>query len=137
MQHGLRSKYVGCMDISKIRLRKSKHYCGSHAGPCQINGGSHRKSRHLEGGDWVRFNDKINDILDSVAGGLSAEVKSHAIVLRKGTKRRTAYRGAIIRQGEWNNHGLDEDFEDFCGKKARRSLAEAGTPALPSSQYLS
>jgi hypothetical protein len=77
-----------------IRLKKSKHYCGNHAGPCQINPAfekPHIKGKWLEGADWVAFNDMINDTLDFLQ--FDADVSSSTCKIRIGLMRCIEYIG--------------------------------------------
>lgn len=134
---GTRSRLAVQISITKVRLKARRPYCGNHAGPCQIQGAhTNRSATYLEGGDWVRFNDKLNDILDRVAGGLCASVASAACVIRQGAERRTRYEMSVMGHGDWQKTGEELYYEDHRGRRAPRSLAEAGTPGLPVSQYL-
>lgn len=66
--------------LHRIRLTKNKPYCGQHPGECVIGiigilGARPKPAlRCLEWGDWVRFNELINDVLDKM--GACAEVWS-------------------------------------------------------------
>jgi hypothetical protein len=64
--------------LRKIRLTKGKPYCGQHPGECVIGIlGARPKPvlRCLEWGDWIAFNDLVNDVLDAMK--VHAEVWSH------------------------------------------------------------
>lgn len=111
------------ISFHKIRLQKSKEYCGSHAGPCLL-GGPDRKAVFLEGADWVEFNDRLNNIMDKL--GLSANIASSVCVIRKGFLRRIKYSGG--KGGEWLK---DENaYLDNCGKPAIKSSYPSGTPGI-------
>ena len=134
---GSRSRLAAMISITRVRLCESRPYCGNHAGPCRIQG-EHKnsKAKYLEGGDWVEFNDKLNDLLDRVGGGLCADVASSTLVLRKGPRRRTVYAAISADTGDWVKNAAAEHYADYRKSRAPRSLAEAGTPGLPVQQYL-
>ena len=61
------------IELRTIRLLVAKPYCGNHAGPCvRPQPGPPRKSKCLEGADWIKFHDIINTVLDTL--DLAAEV---------------------------------------------------------------
>lgn len=64
-------KVAPVIDMGRIRLIKSKKYCGQHPGECQT-GGPRRSGPWLEWKDWVSFHSLINDVLDSLS--ISADV---------------------------------------------------------------
>lgn len=129
-------KYCHEVQVATVRLKDSKPYCGNHAGPCKTDPRfprPHRNLKYLEGGDWVVFNDLVNDVLDEL--NISAKVDSSNCVMRLGKKRRVHYGQGHTFEGAWNEKGNAEDYQDWCGKLAPRSTAPAGTPALPMEQY--
>lgn len=134
---GSRSRLAAMISITCVRLCESRPYCGNHAGPCRIKG-EHKnsKAKFLEGGDWVEFNDKLNDLLDRVGGGLCANVASSTLVLRKGPRRRIVYAAISPDHGDWVKNAEAQHYADYRKSRAPRSLAEAGTPGLPVPQYL-
>lgn len=114
------SKYkAGCINIYKVRLRTAKEFCGNHPAACEIGNPTHRKGAHLEGADWVQFNDELNNILDRM--NVSARVESALVIVRKGALRRTNYRHRYPRPGanaEWIRDSEHEfDWEDCKGIK--------------------
>ena len=115
--------------LSKIRLKESKPWCGSHPLRCDENA-TNRKSTLLEGADWVEFNDRINDVLDRYE--VSANIASAVCILRKEEQRRIYYGWHLDAAGnpEWN---MDEDewgYSNYCGLIALPSLYPDGTPGL-------
>lgn len=117
------------VQLLTVRLRESKPYCGNHAGPCQIQGPHkpHRKSKCLEGSDWVAFNDMVNDCLDKLGMVCDVEVGGGRfyICLRKDGKRRIDYFGPG--GGEFNPFGT---YEDRRYEKSGPSSLVAGTPGI-------
>lgn len=118
------------LNLKMIRLKQSKRYCGNHPNACDIEGG--RMGNFLEGADWVEFNDRLNDVLDSLH--VSAFVRSDRIVIcRKGFERRVVYTSHPL---QFNGHDWDYDayewnesrFENWCGKIAPPSEYPEGTP---------
>lgn len=101
------------ISLRKIRLKESKPYCGSHPGPCIIEGRK-RKAVFLEGLDWIEFNDILNNWADALP--LEADISSSVCAIRIGRKRRMDYRGHNegTKQAEWDKYG--EKYEDYCGK---------------------
>lgn len=78
------------VNIQQVRLRASKAYCGSH--PCGCEGDPKKrdkKAAHLEGADWVEFNDRLNTVLDGL--GAHARIESSQVHLREAGKRRVVY----------------------------------------------
>lgn len=114
----------GILELRIIRLKEAKPYCGNHGGPCLIERTPKRKSRCLEGVDWVEFNDLVNDILDSL--GVSADVMSSACTIRRGRSRRVVYKADS--RGEWDKLGTNSEYEDWSGRVAPRSKYPEGTP---------
>lgn len=133
----------GSLKLSKIRLRESKPYCGNHAKACErstldaiLGGRPHRRSKYLEGADWVEFNDRLNDAMDRF--GVSCSIRSSDCWIRKGTLRRIAYDAktfvGVPGNGEWrwDRDACPEDWveakdlpEDF-----RASWFPEGTPGI-------
>lgn len=118
-------KRVHRVMIRNVRLRESKHYCGAHAGPCQINPlfhKPHRKAKFLEGADWVAFNDMLNDLLDEM--GIHADVSSSVCVIRKGLERCVEYDG---KDGQdFNKFGR---YANCIGQQVKAKYP-AGTPGI-------
>jgi hypothetical protein len=114
------------INVSNVRLMEKKDYCGSHPGTCQIQR-AHRKGAWLEGADWVEFNDRLNNVLDGF--GVSANVASSVVVLRKGRERCIEYYGQPSRgpNAEWAKYGR---YADYCGKVAPASRFPLGTPGI-------
>ena len=118
--------------ISNIRLKESKKWCGSHPAQCDVP--ATRRATFLEGADWVEWNDRLNDLLDSM--NVSANVRSAVCILRKDVRRRTHYGMyyqaplGVVQRTEWNE---DEDYryyEDYRGRIAPASYYPEGTPGL-------
>jgi hypothetical protein len=125
--------------IDTVRLKTSKAYCGNHPNACE-NGGTreeeqpHRRSRYLEGADWVEFNDLINDLLDALE--LDGRFESALLIMRKGRERRTHYGSTRIgRQFQWNKDEDSDEYQDFCGKLAPDSTFPDGTPGIYKNSY--
>ena len=119
------------LTIHDVRLKQSKDYCGNHPFSCPVRQFErpHKKYNYLEGADWVVFNDLINDILD--LHGISANVASSLVVIRKGRKRCIKYWGHKLGNGidsQWDKEGK---YEDYVGKKVGRSEFPEGTPGIP------
>jgi hypothetical protein len=118
--------------IHNVRLREAKHYCGNHPYPCPVSPFGerpHRKGKWLEGADWVAFNDLVNDVLDDL--GVSADVASSVVRLRKGRERCVRYEGYSRGFGgayEWvKDSGC---FADMIGKPHEVSEYPEGTPGI-------
>jgi hypothetical protein len=117
--------------IHQVRLNAAKPYCGNHPYPCPVNPFGferpHRKGKWLEGADWVAFNDLVNDVLDDL--GVSADVASSVVRLRKGRERCVRYEGYSRGFGgayEWvKDSGC---FADMIGKPHEISEYPDGTP---------
>lgn len=110
-------------------MREGKDYCGQHGGPCQVPFGGprpHKKSKCLEGLDWVSFNDMINDALDSI--GHDGNVASSVCIIRKGRKRRMMY--DCGGDGDWDKDTDDEFYTDNCGMPPIISAHTEGTPGI-------
>lgn len=99
----VKGRHRRCLRLRRIRLLQAKDYCGQHAGPCPLRGVPHKNPRatYLEGGDWVAFDDMINDVLDRHR--IEADVWSvgrefvKPYYIRRGRMRRTAYPGVWMR----------------------------------------
>jgi hypothetical protein len=114
--------------IRNIRLRESRKYCGNHPNACELNTPG-RKTKYLEGADWVEFNDMINDICDSI--GLNARVRTSVCEVRRGTDRRIRYNSHMeFIQWQWDKIGDDEDYENYIGLNAPDSEYPFGTPGV-------
>jgi len=135
-----KSRFTALVEISgdkvkirNVRLKQNKDYCGNHPFTCPIRpwgNEKHKKLNYLEGADWVAFNDMVNDVLDDL--GVSADVASSLVVIRKGEKRCVNYGGHLLSNkidNEWNKEG--EKYENWIGKKAERSKFPIGTPGIP------
>lgn len=123
-------KFIWVAKIRQIRLVTKKPYCGNHPEMCELQGFGNTKPRmgnYLEGTDWVDWNDRLNDVLDSV--GLKADVATAACVVRKGTTRRVQYDSYWIGNfALWEQFGPVSHYEDWCGKVAPASIYPFGTP---------
>ena len=123
------------VSIHLVRLKESKHYCGNHPLPCPIRPfpKKHIHSTCLEGADWVAFNDMINDVLDNL--GVSANVASSLVVIRKGNERCINYDSQVLSNGIDNEWTRDSHcFENRIGQVSPRSEYPNGTPGIP--EYL-
>lgn len=120
------------VDIPKVRLRAPKEFCGNHPAACEVGNPHHRKGRHLEGADWVQFNDELNNILDRM--NVSARVQSAQVILRKGPVRRTHYGHRYPGQGnaEWlKDSDREWDWEDARATRPHPiSTFDEGTPGI-------
>lgn len=119
------------LKIKNVRLKDPKKYCGSHPYACDIDRG--RRSRYLEGADWVEFNDLLNDVFD--LHEVSANISSSVCKIRKGRKRRMDYDGHAEWVGnrvfyEWDKDTDEDCYEDWCGKIAPNSTFPEGTPGI-------
>jgi len=113
------------VNIETIRLRRSKGYCGNHAGPCRVTGGRHRKSTCLEGADWVAFNNMVNDVLDNIHH--DGDAGSRFVKVRLGKQRRIDY--SSFGHGDWIPVGEPGDYADYCGKEPPEETEyPSGTP---------
>lgn len=123
--------YYGAINISTIRLKKAKQYCGNHAGPCLLTFELPKKKyKYLEGADWVEFNDTINDFLDKKK--LSAVVESAEVRVRLNNMRRVYY--SDNGYGVWNKYGHADDYE--CGfKENLQTVFTYGTPGIYKEDY--
>lgn len=113
---------VFCVVLHPVRLREAKHYCGHHAGPCRLGGGSHKKARYLEGADWVAFNHMINDCLDR--HNMIADVRSSVVIVRKGARRRMDYYSA-------DGFTFDRDTDNYADYRRKKSPEPEYTPGTP------
>lgn len=122
------------INISSVRLRKAKEFCGSHPAACEVGNPTHRKGKHLEGADWVQFNDELNNILDRLS--VSARVESALVIVRKGDLRRTIYRHRYPQPGanaEWVKDSEHEfDWDDCKGIKSGHPVSsfDEDTPGV-------
>ena len=96
--------------LRSIRLKNPKPYCGNHPNACETTNGKTRKSKFLEGADWVQFDDMLNDWADEIL--LSATIKSTACLIRKGKERRVEYSGSNGQ--EWDYEGVYKDYTLVC-----------------------
>jgi hypothetical protein len=115
--------------FNTIRLKEKKVYCGNHPYSCAIaNPGriepAHRKTKFLEGADWVGFNDMINDTLDELF--ITATVKSSACIVRKGLERCVKY--TAFPGKEWDKEGK---FKNCIASKRPITIFPKGTPGIP------
>lgn len=120
----------------KVQLQERKHFCGNHPGACALSGHdkAHRRTRFMEGADWVDFNDSVNDLLDRFH--VDCEVFSkpreltRRLIIRKGKMRRLCYGMEAIQGTRFNIWVHDEDgvYADYCGKEAPRSEFPSNTP---------
>ncbi len=126
--------------LENIRLVDKKDYCGAHPNECQVNR-PHKTTRYLEGGDWIGWNDMLNDVLDRMK--MDADAWSYNRESRGGGKypirlglcRRTNYESEMVCQWgrtffHWDSAVNADDFTNYCGKKAPRSTYPDGTPGL-------
>jgi hypothetical protein len=121
--------------IGGVRLRESKHYCGNHPLPCPVRmfPVKHKNTKLLEGADWVAFNDMLNDVLDNL--GVSANVASSHVIIRKGDQRCIGYGAQAAGNGIDNEWVRDSgQFAKTIGMKPFRSMYPNGTPGIP--EYL-
>lgn len=113
--------------IEEVRLREKKGYCGNHPGACVVPR-KHKKMNYLEGVDWVEWNDMLNDIMDEHHA--DADAASSHVIIRKGKKRCVSYTDHFLNAATLHRD-WDKDsgqFEDWCGRIAKRSLYPEGTP---------
>lgn len=114
--------------ILNVRLKAAKPYCGAHPNACEI-GGVDKKTRFLEGADWVEFNDLLNDALDKLS--VDAKIASSVCVVRKGRCRRVEYSSTYVgRTYQWNKDEGDYAYVDSCCKTATPSKFPNGTPGI-------
>lgn len=118
--------------IINIRLKSKKEYCGNHPAACEIGNPTHKKSKYLEGADWVEFDDWINDQLD--AKSISANISTITCQVRRGRMRRTLYSHFYSGFGgnaQWTRDD-PEFYIDWCGKDtpAPRSAFPHSTPGI-------
>jgi hypothetical protein len=125
---GARKKSI---NITEVRLRKKKPYCGNHPNSCELGGGGKDPKRvYLEGADWVEFNDRLNDIMDEKH--ISANARSAVCHIRRGTYRRVYY--GSYKPSPWGNYQWEmlgdivHDYEDHTGIVSEPSLFPEGTP---------
>lgn len=100
------------IEMRKIRLKEAKEFCGQHAGPCVTFTSKPRPVSHLlEGDDWIRFNDVVNDVIDGFESIVNAQVTVFSTRVVKGR--------FIIRHPE---HGrrIRWDYVDLNADQAHR-----------------
>jgi hypothetical protein len=128
-------KQIWYVQLKKIRLKKSKPYCGGHAGPCLLeepDGHRDPKRVFLEGSDWVAVNDMVNDCLDRLK--MTADVTSSSatkegkLYARKGDARRLDYMKNKATHGDFFANGAE--YGCFIGKRPPKSEIEPGTPGI-------
>jgi len=132
------TKKWGVVSMTKVRVPK-KEYCGNHMKACENPNKKHRHGTHLEGADWVEFNDMVNNALDAL--GVSANVASSksmgGCIVRKGDRRRIRYEsntrlGSSIVNFAWivDYDAPADHFECWCGSQIAPPLAwfPEGTP---------
>lgn len=119
------------VEIRTVRLTYHKDYCGNHPLPCPVRAFSkpHKKTRQLEGADWVGFNDMLNDLLDAI--GCVCDCASSHVIIRKSGARCMRYDAQTLNgiDSEWKrNSGV---FENHIGNN-RNAHAEfpQGTPGF-------
>lgn len=128
-----------------ITLKAAKDFCGSHPAACKRLHSSHRKSRFLEGADWVEFFDKLNDLLDEERVSCNIECRGlefrGTFYHRIGLYRRTRYRhidgSSPFQNGNWDTSFCDDDFEmgfDTVKQPVRPSEFPEGTPGIHEQQ---
>jgi len=145
----------GVVDIKKIRIRgESRVDCEGHPGPCVLPLPwqlviPRKRSKFLEGADWVEFDDLLNAMCDAL--GLEANIyswnrdtdKPGRFVIRKGRQRRVVYdchevwRGGFLIGRAWDNNGPADHFKDCIGAIPPTSEFMEGTPGLHSTERAS
>lgn len=118
------------INITMVRLRDTKAYCGSHPAMCELPGEKNKRRNFLEGADWVEFNDMINDALDGRM--IEADVTTAVCVIRKGKKRRINY-GSEPGPNSipvWERVGHEGDYQDCTDGFRIVSTFPAGTPGV-------
>ena len=110
----------GDIRIPAVRLFCRKHYHGngpSQGPPMQRCGWTRKRAAvkvsFLEGGDWVHFNDLLNDFLDH--HNVSADVRSKAAIIRKGRRRRVVYSRDRHNTDQWMRTGRPEHYVNCVG----------------------
>ena len=128
------------INISLVRLKTAKPYCGNHAKACeqeqQGDCSAHAKRKFLEGADWVEFNDMVNDVLDAV--GCNALAASSLVEIRQAKKRRTVYEATFSRgirgmanfEWVWDMRGTPAHYQDRRGMSSPASTFPEGTPGI-------
>ncbi len=145
------------LELSAIRLRSAKPYCGQHAGPCRVTfPRRHKVGCWLEGADWVGWGDMLNDFCDRAR--IKADIWSHGAefykpyFVRRGAARRTCHHsikacrlggfGKLVRcdwddpKGfevwDWDESRAEFSTAHFGVKRdAPRSVFPDGTPGIP------
>jgi hypothetical protein len=116
------------VQVSVVRLRNRKPYCGAHPGPCPVRvfERKHKNCTYLEGLDWVGFSQLLNDVLDRLNASarvfsFNREFLGSRYYLRRGKQRRIgfpfeyqSFHGAVF--AHWTQ-GDESDFDDHCGRK--------------------
>lgn len=127
------------INISGVRLRENKVYCGNHPNACnRPEFGKPRRGNWLEGADWVEFDDLVNDVCDEHyfdCDFVSRDGAGKVWVLRDGRKRRVYYESAYNRgpqhNAEWVATMDEGDFEDHFGAtNVPASTFPDGTPGI-------
>ncbi len=121
--------------IYDVRLRRAKHYCGNHPGPClRDTGRKHPKRNYLEGKDWIGFNHLVNDVLDKLNASwhVFSSINGRYYCRRSGL-RRVAYPISyrFPDHPDWGD-GDELCFADYRGKPSPEICnPNDGTPGLP------
>ncbi len=127
------------VNISRVRLNKSKDYCGNHAKACERPGKKEKKHTFLEGADWVEFNDLINQVCDDrKVSAFVASARGAGCIIRKGNKRRMQYDADTFigekGNGEWrwNYDAPDNHFVSWINSEipVAPSRFPKGTPGI-------
>lgn len=142
----------GVLKILNVRVKgPSRVDCESHPGECVVIPNffgfepKRKKSRFLEGSDWVEFDDLLSSICDHM--GASATIyswnrdtdKPGRLYIRKKRERRIVYDchevwrnlpflGNTLIGRAWNNNAPAEHFMDCIGIEAPLSSFIEGTP---------
>lgn len=125
-------RHTSNITIHDVRLRVAKDYCGNHPNACPVRPGVHRphkETKHLEGADWVAFNDMLNDVLDCLS--VSANAASSLCIIRKGSARRMRYEGHFLQNGidrEWNRD--DTQYASYLRKGHPPTVYPLDTPGI-------
>ena len=127
-----------CIDIRKVRLRRSKAFCGNHPNACVL-GGVDAKRSFLEGADWIEMNELINDVLDRNYSGATAfsrpiEIKDKLYVRKDGHRRISYGSQEIVNGGRLlGNVWLGDEpgvYVDCRGKESPITEFPDGTPGI-------
>lgn len=120
------------VQFQNIRLTYNKDYCGNHPFPCPVRNFNkpHKRTKQLEGADWVGFNDMVNDVLDSL--GVVCDAGSSHCNIRMAGERRMNYQGHLLSNGidaEWDKDTHDYENHINSGKEIHASFPD-GTPGF-------